>query len=211
MKDIIEQLANNNYVIIGLACLLVFLIILFLVLLFSKKSKITEEDSVLEEKTEENKTYDDINFDAGEYVKETTAEFELTPISELEPAPDEYIPDVNFEESPAIEINQKEVDEVPLADFDFDELSKSISRELDKIKTDDNSEDNMDLFKETGNEFKAVEVTRFDDIKENSINPDEGIIFPNKAENNTEPVLKEEETPLFARFNAETYEINKKD
>ena len=36
MKELIENLANNNYVIIGLLVLLGILIIMFFVLLFSK-------------------------------------------------------------------------------------------------------------------------------------------------------------------------------
>lgn len=255
MSDFIEKLANNNYVIIGLAVLLGVLIILFFVLLISGKGKKNKEDDTpIEINKEESIVPNNIDFDHGEYVKETTAEFELTPITEVKPTPDEFMPDVNVEESPAINVNNKSLEDVPLADFNFDDLSKSISEELDRLKIEEENQttevptinsnpvvsetapssptDNsipqvtfVDAFKEVDNKVPVETLNVSNTAANNNVvlpnNSAEEPSFitdfsnfqPNTANKpaTNEPVIKETETPLFARFNQETYEINKKD
>lgn len=214
MNDIIDKLSGNNYVIIGLCILLAVLVILFIVVLFSGKSKKKKTTEVINEVKEESIPTNDIDFDHGEYVKETTAEFELTPIADLKPVEDEFIPEVKEEESPALDMSS--TGEIPLPDFNFDELSKSISDELNRLKEEEDASSSVispdktiDTFKETS-EVKPLDIPK----EENNINPSNGPILPENNEVKSsvnEPVLKDEEVPLFARFNQETYEINKKD
>lgn len=258
MQEIINDLANNNYVIIGLGVLLGVLIILFFIILLSgKKKKVKDVKVNVEESIVGETNTNNIDFDHNEYVKETTAEFELTPITELKPTPDEFVPDVKYEETPAINVNNKTVEDIPLADFNFDELSKSISEELDKLRdngikteeeltsntTDDavtlntainsvSEANNVDAFKEVNSDIKPVEVTSVNNIPEPiNLNPVQGPVYQEPANNepsfitdysdikpntevaptNSDPVIKEETTPLFTRFNQETYDINKKD
>ena len=267
MSELIENLANNNNVIIGLSVLLGILVILFIIMLFSNKGKKPKKEETLDQNIEVNSSSNNnIDFDHGEYVKETTAEFELTPITEVNPVPDEFVPNVNVEESPAID-KSKNVEDVPLADFNFDDLSKSISEELDKLKEEEYSQavetipvaqetnieapkaDVVDAFKEVEPEFKSLDVAKFEEFTSPNINPSEGIVTPEAPisepsfitdfsafETQTEPVkpaeiekpvevsevvlekpivnepvIKENDVPLFARFNQETYDINKKD
>ena len=251
MKDIIETLANNDYVIIGLSVLLGILIILFFILLFSKnKKKQTEEVKEIDEQNiAGNNQSNDIDFDHNEYVKETTAEFELTPITDVKPAPDGFIPLVKEEETPAIDMKTKTIDDVPLADFNFDELSKSISQEIENLKNEEalmaNEESTQKI--SAADAFKEIEsVKPVEAPVTPNINSTVGVNVPNqtpkieefnefiidspfttdapKVENTvntqvnevinqapSEPVIKDEQTPLFARFNPETYDINKKD
>lgn len=244
MEEFISNLASNNYVIYGLSALLGLLIILFFVVLFSGKKKGTKKVDKVEENIENVTKSEDLNFDHGEYVKETTAEFELAPIADIKPTPDTFVPEVNVEESPTHDIEEKNVEDVPLANFNFDDLSKSISEELDKLKTEEegesftsqipvveekeevkeetSNESFMDTFKEES-EFKPIEINTISDLglnpseKEENINNDNPFITEPVKETNepvkevNEPVLKDEEVPLFARFNQETYDINKKD
>ena len=241
MDKVLDFMINNDYFSIGLLCLLVVLVILFFVVLFLGKNKnVKNEIIVPEDNNTDNVVDNNIDFDHGEYVKETTAEFELAPINEVAPAPDNYIPEVQ-EESPAIKFESRE--EPVLKDFSFDELSKSISDELDKLKNEDEQVDvvnsvvneqpsefkSFDAFKETS-DIKPVEINRISDIEnagpvfitdrpnfekeDTMVLPklaQEGIKEELKKEEVNEPILKDEEVPLFQRFNQETFEINKKD
>lgn len=259
MNELIENLANNNTVIIGLGILLGVLVIAFIALLFTGKGKKTKKEEVKTEEPIAASNANNIDFDHGEYVKETTAEFELTPITEVKPVPDEYMPNVNFEESPAID-KSKNIDDIPLADFNFDDLSKSISEELDKLKDEEakiNSEEEANVTPDTSvvdafaqaPEAIPVETPK---VEEPNINFTDNVILPTSeptfitdvADINvpevkvetpeiisdeptmeqpivresvtsnpavSEPVIKEEDVPLFARFNQETYDLNGKD
>lgn len=240
MKELIDTLANNDYVIYSLAGLLGILVILFFILLFSGKNKKTKKEEKIVENIEEKIVPDAIDFDHNEYVKETTAEFELTPIADVKPTPDEFVPDVKFEESPAIDINAKNVEDVPLADFNFDELSKSISAELDKLRDDElkAKEANKsyevptaEAFSAAENGIKPIELARYEDLKLDEVEqtsdvkyeeptfitdfnaiPDTKPIETQVQESkDSTPVINDVETPLFARFNQETYDINAKD
>ena len=251
MKDIIESLANNNYVIIGLSVLLGILIILFFVLLFSKNKKKPEESKPIDEENISGSTTNNIDFDHSEYVKETTVEFELTPITDVQPTPDGFVPEVKVEESPAIDKNAKSIDDVPLADFNFDELSKSISQEIENLKKEEeaaaineSNQATVDAFKEV-EDIKPVEVTKVDSISASNISQPTETSNPTPAPvtqefnefiidaptpvtteapiNNPEPVQTTtasevqtqaqngQQTPIFASFNQETFDINKKD
>ena len=261
MKELIENLANNNYVIIGLSILLGILIIIFFALLFGKKknSKPEEAKAIDEENIAGNNNESNIDFDHSEYVKETTAEFELTPITDVQPTPDGFVPEVSAEESPAIDMKTKTIDDVPLKDFDFDELSKSISQEIENLKLEEeankaagnvSAEPTVDAFKQI-DDIKPVEVTKVENIGA-TVNTDAGVTNPAPtpevasfndfilespisapapepvaqpsfepvsapevatpaAPTNPEPVISDVQTPLFASFNQETYDINKKD
>lgn len=234
MNDLINNLANNNYVIIGLAVLLGLLITLFVVILLSdKKEKPRKDNKTIEKNNDEQIiTTDEINFDHDGYIKETTAEFELAPISEINPVSDDQELEVKVEETPARDF--KDV-EAPLGDFSFDELSKSISEELDKLKLEEENADENKVVEEptaTIPQIREVPVSKVSDINVSSqeptfIQPD--FIINNPAEsvqpnfqpevnkepvqsnNVVEPVLKENNVPLFARFNQETYDISNKD
>ncbi|MBR5662553.1 MAG: hypothetical protein IKX00_02735 [Bacilli bacterium] len=260
MKELIENLANNNYVIIGLSVLLLILVIIFLVLLFAKNKnkKPVEPKAIDEENIAGTTNENNLDFDHSEYVKETTAEFELTPITDVQPTPDGFVPNVSAEESPAIDVKTKTVDEVPLANFSFDELSKSISQEIENLKKEEennasisSTDDSADTFKQI-DDIKPVEVTKVDNINA-AVNTDAGVTNPTLApevasfnefiieapvaeatpnpapapsfepvqsaasasspaqQTNPQPVISDVQTPLFASFNQETYDINKKD
>lgn len=242
MKELIDTLSNNNYVIYGLSILLGVLIILFFIVLFSGKNKNAKKADAVENSDDVivPNGNNNIDFDHNEYVKETTAEFELTPLSDVKPTPDGFMPNLNYEESPAIDSNNKSVEDVPLADFSFDELSKSISDELDKLKEEEKlskRDDNVlgeiptvtfvDAFKQTNDEIKPIEITKLHDIDQTQVTQSEVQmpVINNAASEPTfitdfnqvanqkvsEPVIKEDETPLFNRFSPETYDINKKD
>ena len=307
MKEIIDKAANNDYVLIGLIALLVLLVIIFfIVLLFGGKKK---EDSS-SNKSEELSNTDvitptlieptNLDFDHEEYVKETTAEFELTPLEDIKPAEDEALP-VVMEESPTRKVESiNPIDQNMVNTFNFEELSRMISEELDKVNNE-----NSDLPKEIKEEkiefpdehkslfetlsqsedvksenrvdtpsfsfepikeekvevaptieptvpevkfvdsFKEIESTptKVEVEKPRSISDDlrakfnnnyssvflnndtrkedaESIGFelpklaeekPMEVNKTSEPVIKEEDVPLFERFNQETYDINKKD
>ena len=185
---------------------------------------------------------DNTDFDHNEYVKETTAEFELAPVSDVMPNTSDDIP-VAIEESKALNV-ETPTDAPLLKDFSFDELSKSISKELNKLK--DEEESKIEEKKEEftipvvtpsifSSEVKEVNVTNLNDLNKedikidnssevnefitdfdtskvepSNINNPERDLFKD-ASKEAEPVLKDEEVPLFARFNTETYDINKKD
>lgn len=226
MQDIIENLSNNNSVIIGLSIIVGVLVLLFFFILLSGKKNKKEETSI-DENIEPINEANDLDFNHDEYVKETTAEFELTPIEDIKPAIDEYVPDIKEEETPALNINS-ESEELPLADFSFDELSKSIALELDKLKEEKKSipkEETEASSKNNENDvinpfnddsiFKPYKVSKIEDMiteEEKEEKPTfkvtEDIFKKNDA---AEPVLKEENVPLFARFNQETYDITDKD
>ena len=257
MSNVIDFMLTNDYFSIGLLILLIILIIAFFVVLFSGKTKSIKKDKVLDGRFENEAieaNVDNTNFDHNEYVKETTAEFELAPVSEVMPNTSDDIPVVT-EESQALKV-ETPADAPLLKDFSFDELSKSISEELDKLKDEEESkiEEKKEVFSIPGvatpsfsNEVKEVNVTNLDEIEkvefpanyirtykvdENnhetedvkefitdfdvskidlpSSKPVEQDLFKD-ASKEAEPVLKDEEVPLFARFNTETYDINKKD
>lgn len=237
MDDFVNFILYNKYFSTGLVIALIILIVIFFIVLFSGKTKSVKKEN--NDETDKNdftvreSTNFDTNFDHTEYERETTAEFELAPVSEVLPNTDESIPEVK-EESQALKVETNA--EVPvLKDFSFDELSKSISEELDKLKNEENTsnveeETNQNPLPTFSSEIKEVNVTKFDDINNNFEEPklvtspeapvnefltEEPVkeeSFPvNDNENKQEPILKEENVPLFARFNQETYDINKKD
>lgn len=241
MSDLIDKLSTNNYVIFSLSFLLIVLIALFIIVYFAGRGKKTKNENAVIDKTVNNSNIsNDIDFDHGEYVKETTAEFELTPITDVKPIQDEFISSVKEEETPAIDINSKSVDEVPLADFNFDDLSKSISAELDKLKEDtkvdpnvigttanlNDTENNLpevtfvDAFKEVDSNIKPVEIAKVEDFNQTGASQNQSEptfitdfssfeeIKPTSSE--SEPI-KKDEVPIFASFNQETFDINKKD
>ena len=244
MRDILDFMIESEYFTTGLIILLIVLIILFFIVLFLGKEKNVKNELAKDElKNDENNQNNNIDFDHNEYVKETTAEFELAPVSEVAPAPDNFVPEAT-EETPAIKFNSKE--EPVLKDFSFDELSKSISEELDKLKLEEeqaelskefkpvvinNIADLDDAFKESSEEI-PVETPKAEEVKDNSENispvfitdavstKEEEMVLPKLAneevkevqkEETPKPVLSDDEVPLFARFNQETYDINKKD
>lgn len=232
MNDFLDFIVSNEYFGIGLVVLLVVLVILFFVVLFSgnkkKVNKIITADENIDANLKSDEDNSNLDFDHNEYVKETTAEFELAPISEVMPNTSEEIPEVR-EESQAIKIESSNNEPV-LKEFSFDELSKSIANELEKLKQEE------DLNKEE-EEIPEVNITKFDELASKveisepvfitnaaSFKEENEIVLPKlanddkKEEKNEEvkeelpePILKDEEVPLFARFNQETYEINKKD
>ena len=297
MKEFIDKMANNDYVLIALIALLIILVIaFFIVLLCSGKKK----NTIKEVKKDENLNNGpeliqdpNVDFNHEEYVKETTAEFELSPIADIKPINEEIIPIIQ-EESPSRKVeNIRPVDENMMNTFSFDELSRMISDELNKteeqstpeVKTDSEEKnvasDNsfpfstfkpIDVEEKTGFDeasIKTPEVSSIDDIfaqapvtvsdtafKEevksevtevkkptdisdslrakfsnnfgslfmnSMMKSDEDLELPKPAESvqepivkevenaNLEPVIKEEDVPLFARFNQETYDLNKKD
>ena len=84
MSDLIDKLSTNNYVIFSLSFLLIVLIALFIIVYFAGRGKKTKNENAVIDKTVNNSNIsNDIDFDHGEYVKETTAEFELTPITDV--------------------------------------------------------------------------------------------------------------------------------
>lgn len=255
MLDFLDKIANNDYVLTGLVILLIILVIIFFIVLFcggKTKNKPVEKINNNDDNNLDN-TSSNINFDHDEYVKETTGEFDLTPLREIEPVNDEVSLDT-VEESPAYNINSDnnshEISE--MNNFSFDELSKMISEELNKmeinepqsVETKPEVENNIpevkfiDTFKEVEEEVKPVEVTKVENIEnvfqeksENDFNK----IFVDKKVNlektaqielpklagnsgeeikpnvSNEPLIKDENTPLYARFNQESYELNKED
>ena len=226
MNELIEYIACNDFVTMALIVLLAVLIILFFVVLFSGKKKVVNKaitDDNIDANLKSDDTDQSIDFNHSEYVKETTAEFELAPVSEVMPNTTEEIPEVK-EESQAIKI-ESSGNEPVLKDFSFDELSKSISEELDKLKIEEEqgliNKDEEEPFKN----FHEVKISKFDEIKNDdndseptfitesaSLKEEKSPELPKLAkEESNEPVIKEEEVPLFARFNNETYDLNKKD
>ena len=296
MKDFLDKVANNDQILIGLVIILIALIIaFFIVLLFSGKGKKKQQTVVVPEENTNNMQNPNVNFDQNEYVKETTAEFELAPIGDIAPVNDEFVPEVT-EETPAHHvdtIDQLERKDVPT--FSFDELSKMISSELDNYEPDPSIENTqvVDIVKEDTNPIP--EVTFVDSFKEekpvepvmepvkpevndnfssvyvnNAVKPqtnNDQIVLPkrisqsdlmkaldkttsnisdfekktetpspkpldipefvpvepvqpvtnnfsqnfNEVKTASEPIIKDEDQPLFARFNQETYDINTKD
>ena len=124
-----------------------------------------------------------------------------------------------------------DAEEIPLKDFSFDELSRSIAAELDRLKEEKKSQVKVEEKEEESKDyevinpfndesiFKPFKVSNIEDMinEENKEEPKEEKatfkvtedIF--KKDESSEPVLKDEETPLFARFNQETYDISNKD
>ena len=193
MADFFEFMIKNKYFSAGLIVLLIILIVLFFVILFLGKETKVKTEKIKNSNSNDDQNLDqnldkNIDFDYGEYVKETTAEFELTPVTDVEPTPDSYVPEVK-EESPALKFDSKE--EPVLKDFSFDELSKSISDELDKLKLEEEEaekskesievkeeepvkEENKDIpevkfvdsFKEITEEVKPVELPKVNYIED---------------------------------------------
>lgn len=260
MLDFLDKIANNDYVLTGLVILLIILVIIFFIVLFlGGKTKSKPVEKIENDDNNFDNKNANINFDHDEYVKETTGEFDLTPLREIEPVSEEVSLD-SVEESPAYsvsnDIDKHEVSE--MNNFSFDELSKMISEELNKMEVNTSSSENIqnnelnnieveknipevkfvDTFKEIEEEVKPVEITKvesFDNVFKEKSENDFNKIFvdkkvnlektaqielPKLASNNTneekvnlssEPIIKEENTPLYARFNQESYDLNKKD
>ena len=232
MLDFFNKIFGNEYFGIALIVLLVFLVILFfVVLIFAKDDKIKEEvkddsletfkDDELPEKVEINDNT--TSFDYTEYVKETTDEFELAPIEDIKPTPDDFVVDAPIEES--IAIAKSEEENLLKTDFNFDELSKEISKELENIKIKEEKIDNFSINNENTEDIviensvdNEIPVVTFideeekpkEEVKQNNYSS----IFTNKEviknalnsdqANNNEPVIKEENKPLFASFNNES-------
>lgn len=229
MNDFLDFIVSNEYFGIGLVVLLVVLVILFFVVLFSGNKKKVNEIKIEDENIDTNLKSDEensnIDFDHSEYVKETTAEFELAPVTEVMPNTSEEIPEVR-EESQAIKVESSNSEPI-VKSFSFDELSKSISEELNKLKLEEEKELTNNENKEDN--IPEVNITKFDELASKveisepvfitegaSVKKEDEIVLPKlakeeKKEELPEPILKDEEVPLFARFNQETYEINKKD
>lgn len=265
MKEFLDYVSANDYVTYGLCGLLAILVILFFIVLFSGNgSKKTKTEEIKDNNKEEETKNQNLDFDHKEYVKETTAEFELAPVNEVNPVPDNFEPEVKEEESPAFKTDSNIG---PVTNFSFDELSKMISNELNDLdKTTEFSTTTsipvvepeevkpviaeetkeeipkvtfVDAFKETETSTRPVEVDKIDEInnifkpieepkKEEKIESFERprIVLPKLASDakkeepvrsepvinkSSQPVLKEDEIPLFARFNQETYDIKKED
>ena len=256
MMDYINKLANNDYILTGLIILLIILVIIFFIVLFFGGKKDKKKDNVESNNDDFNNVNSNIDFNHEEYVKETTAEFELAPIDEVKPA-DDNISVETTEESPAYKV---EFEENEMNNFSFDDLSKMISEELDKneevkesdienvseVSTNQNIPEVtfVDTFKEVQSEIKPVEVEKMENIanvfkKEEipDLNPvlidkkveaqkNDEMVLPKLADaylnklnvqktdevnTSSEPIIKDEQTPLYARFNPESYEIDKKD
>ena len=133
-----------------------------------------------------------------------------------------------IENNEAVAIKVESSNSEPIVkSFSFDELSKSISEELNKLKLEEEKELTNNETKEDN--IPEVNITKFDELASKveisepvfitegaSIKKEDEIVLPKlakeeKKEELPEPILKDEEVPLFARFNQETYEINKKD
>ena len=254
MMDFIDKIANNDLVLTSLVCLLVVLVIIFFLVLFfgGKKGKNITVESNNDNDLNNNHN---VNFNHDEYIKETTAEFELAPVEEASLV-EENEQLNNAEESPAFNFqnNSDSLADGKLNNFSFDELSKMINEELTKINAESQKDDTsnksstdineipevkfVDTFKETEPQIKSVEVENVDNItnvfektEDVESNPtfinkkidepkSDSIVlpklskevlekaFPSKATNITD---EEENTPLYARFNQESYDINKED
>lgn len=177
MKEFLDNVANNDQVLIGLVILLIVLIVaFFIVLLFSgKSSKKKQSTVVVPEDNLEPVQNPNVNFNQNEYVKETTAEFELAPLEDIKPTNDEFVPEVT-EETPSHKfesIEQLERQTVPT--FSFDELSKMISAELDSYDSDQSLEKTQTM--ETVKEDTTVipQVTFIDSFKEEEKEPIEKV------------------------------------
>ena len=182
----------------------------------------------------------DINFNHDEYVKEATLEFELSPVKDVKEELPEVQLD-RIEESPAYQLdNNPSLEEADMRNFSFDELSKMISEELNNLDKNDNVDESkvdeqdsfINAFKEVDSEPKPVETenlinanpifkeddkTLFDSVLINKVvetEKDNDIVLPKLAEeikSKNDPVLKDEDVPLYARFNQETYDLKEKD
>ena len=255
MMNFLDKIANSDLVLTVLVISLIVLVTLFFIVLFLGGKKQNKKDVVKEEKIDDSLNNANLDFDHEEYVKETTAEFELAPVNEAI-EPNEAEPVNNSEESPAYNFEDVNIENETkeMNNFSFDELSKMISDELEKSNAEDEStkveeksepvkEKNnvpevtfVDTFKEVEEEIKPVEVSKIDNInnvfeKEEPEKIENVLINKEVVENaanemelpklagevkkevklEREPVIKDEVTPLYARFNQETYEIDKKD
>lgn len=304
MKEFIDKMANNDYVLIALIALLILLVIAFFIVLLCSGKKKNKNNSLSDESTKSvvdvpaSTPNDNIDFNHEEYVKETTAEFELTPIADIKPISEDVMPIVQ-EESPSRKVeNIRPVEAGLMNTFSFDELSKMISEELNKSEENVASsssaqnenysfevkdepkdifnskpafeskpvldegdpyafafekpqatEPSTDAFKTIAEEPKPVELPKTNEVKAPEVNASSsisdnlrakfsnnfGTLFTNNnvvsndielpkmaseevknpeplnVMEKNEPVIKDEEVPLFARFNQETYDINKKD
>ena len=168
MKEFLDKVANNDQVLIGLVILLIVLIVaFFIVLLFSgKKGKKKESTVVVPDNNYELPQDPSVNFNQNEYVKETTAEFELAPLEDIKPANDEYVPEVT-EETPSYRFeNIEQLERQTVPTFSFDELSKMISAELENYDSEASLEKTqvMDTVKE--DTMVIPQVTFVDSFKE---------------------------------------------
>lgn len=183
----------------------------------------------------------DINFNHDEYVKEATLEFELSPVRDVkEELPEVQLDRMEEFPSYEIERNSS-VDETDMKNFSFDELSKMISEELNNLDNNESSENKsedtnkeeavINAFKEVDFEptpvetdnfnfnpiFKEEDKTALDSVLINKVvepEKNDEIILPKLADESkvtNEPVLKDENIPLYARFSQETYDIKEKD
>ena len=254
MMDFLDKVANSDLVLTSLVIALIVLVTLFFIVLFLGGKKQNKKEIIKEEKFDDTSNSANLDFDHEEYVKETTAEFELAPVEEAVEASDEVSID-SSEESPAYNFEDMhgEIENKEMNNFSFDELSKMISDELEKnnieeentaleVSSEEKEESNIpevtfvDTFKEVEEEIKPVEFSKLDNIgsvfekeepsrienvlidKKVAEKTNDEIVLPKLASDikeevklESEPVIKDEATPLYARFNQETYEIDKKD
>lgn len=236
MLDFFNNIFGNEYFGIALIALLIFLVVLFFIILIfgkdDKDKKILAEskdgfaDDSVPEKIEINND-NTTSFDISEFTKEATGEFELKEIEDVKPVDNDFLPEVK-EESPAINIvseTSKTLDDegspngVLMEDFNFDDLSKSIADELEKLKNEQSTIEVKPAEKEvidTPNEPAAIPSVKFvDSFEEVNVTPikelaKEKIELPKvDLRNNDEPVIKEDNVPLYARLNQDNYDINK--
>lgn len=239
MMDFIDNLANNDIFLTSLIIVLVILVITFFLVLFLGGKKNKPKNNIKENKTDDifpTVEGNDVDFNHEEYVQEATNEFELTPVQDVKEVLSEVQLD-KIEESPAYQVENNSFNEEPeMRNFSFDELSKMISDELDnidkkdeetsKIKETTNSDEQetfINTFKEVKTEPVSVETeselnnNSFDSLMINKVvepEKNEDIVLPKLKEeetNSNEPLIKDEDVPLYARFNHESFDLKDKD
>ncbi len=240
MMDFIDNLANNDIFLTSLIIVLVILVITFFLVLFLGGKKNKPKNNIKENKTDDifpTVEGNDVDFNHEEYVQEATNEFELTPVQDVKEVLSEVQLD-KIEESPAYQVENNSFNEEPeMRNFSFDELSKMISDELDNIdkKEEETSENNetinndeqdsfINTFKQVETEPISVEAepelnstTSFDSLMINKVvesEKNEDIVLPKLKDEETasnEPIIKDEEVPLYARFNHESFDLKDKD
>lgn len=158
MVEFFEFMLGNKYYSLALLALLVVLLIVFFCILFNTK----DENIKTEVKKKDNDHEENYDAKHEDYVKETTAEFELIEINEdeLSPTPDEVMPEIK-EESPAYNFSSQatKVSDEFVTDFSFDKLSQMIMNSFDKI--DENTDQ---VVNEDADAKAAVEQVVTDDV-----------------------------------------------